>query len=169
MTVRVLVIDALWYVAAGGELMRLVVVRDFPGHERDDVFVSTDPTMTAVQIIEAFSRRWTLEVTFHESKGKLGFEDPQNRAERAVERTAPMALVAYTMVVLWYVQTGQRTRAARLPSLPWYTEKAGVTFSDMLATVRRASWTERLFDPGASATDLRKRIRPLVDYASAAA
>jgi len=168
-TVQVLVIDALWYVAAGGELMRLVVVRDFPGHERDDVFVSTDPTMTAAQIIEVFSRRWTLEVTFHDSKGKLGFEDPQNRAERAVERTAPMALVAYTMVVLWYVQTGQRTRAARLPSLPWYTEKTGVTFSDMLATVRRASWAERLFDPGASATDLRKRIRPLVDYASAAA
>ena len=167
--VRVLVIDALWYVAAGSELMRLVVVRDFPGHERDDVFVSTDATLSARTIIQRFSERWSLEVTFHESKGKLGFEDPQNRTERAVERTAPMALWAYTLVALWYVETGQRLPAARLPVLPWYDRKTAPTFSDMLATLRRASWAQRLSDPGASAAILRKRLRPFVDYVSAAA
>jgi hypothetical protein len=168
-TVRVLVIDALWYVAAGSELMRLVLVRGFPGHERDDVFVCTDPRLSPHEIIEAYSRRWSLEVTFHEAKGKLGFEDPQNRTERAVERTAPMALIAYSLVVFWYVRCGQNTRAAQLPSMPWYDKGNAPTFSDMLATLRRASWAERLFDPGASAADLRKRIRPLVDYVSAAA
>jgi hypothetical protein len=168
-TVRVLVIDALWYIVAGSQPMRLVVVRDFPGHERDDVFVSTDPRMSAVGIIETFALRWSLEVTFHETKGKLGLEDPQNRTERAVERTAPMALVGYTLVVLWYQQSGHRSLAARLPSMPWYTEKAGVTFSDMLATLRRASWRERLFDPGANAAVLRKSLQPLVDYVSCAA
>jgi hypothetical protein len=167
--VSVLVINALWYVAAGSELMRLVVVRGFPGHERDDVFVSTDPTLSATTVVERFSERWSLEVTFHESKGKLGFEDPQNRTERAVERTAPMALWAYSLVVLWYVETGQRLRAARLPVLPWYDGKIAPAFSDMLATLRRASWAQRLFDPNASATILRKRLRPLVDYVSAAA
>jgi hypothetical protein len=167
--VRVLVIDALWFVAAGSELMRLVVVRDFPGHERDDVFVSTDTTLSPKEIIERFSERWSLEVTFHESKGKLGFEDPQNRTERAVERTAPMALWAYTLVVLWYVETGQRLRAARLPVLPWYDRKTAPAFSDMLATLRRASWAARIFDPGVSAAILRKRLRPFVDYVSAAA
>ena len=167
--VRVLVIDALWYVAAGSELMRLVVVRDFPGHERDDVFVSTDPTLSAREIIERFSERWQLEHTFHESKGKLGFEDPQNRTERAVERTAPMALWAYTLVVLWYVETGQHLRVARLPVDPWYDRKTAPAFSDMLATLRRASWAQRLLDRGATAADLRKRIQPLIDYVSAAA
>ena len=167
--VAVLVIDALWYVAAGGELIRLVVVRGFPGHERDDVFVCTDTALTAAQIVESFSRRWALEVTFHEAKGKLGFEEPQNRTEHAVERTAPMALIAYSLVVFWYARTGHRARAARIPSLPWYLHKPAVTFSDMLATVRRASWSEKLFDPGANAANLRKRIRPLVDYVSAAA
>jgi hypothetical protein len=168
-TVRVLVIDALWYVAAGSERMRLVVVRDFPGHEKDDVFVSTDPTLSPRHIIQSFSKRWTLECTFHEAKGKLGFSDPQNRTERAVERTAPLALVGYTLTVLWYVQHGQRSRAARLPLLPWYQHKAGTTFSDMLATLRRASWRQRLFDPASSPRDLRKRLRPLVDYVASAA
>jgi hypothetical protein len=166
-TVRVWVIDALWYVAAGSEVVRLVVVRDFPGHEKDDVFVCTDPKLSPRRIIESFS--CSLEVTFHEAKGKLGFEDPQNRTERAVERTAPLALVSYSLTVLWFVQFGQRTRAARLPTLPWYTHKAGTTFSDMLATLRRASWRERLFDPASSPSDLRKRLRPLVDYVASAA
>jgi hypothetical protein len=168
-TVRVLVIDALWYVAAASELVRHVVVRDFPGHERDDVFVSTDPGLSPQVIIESFARRWALEVTFHESKGKLGFEDPQNRTERAVERTAPFALIAYSLVILWYALHGHSSRAAKLPCLPWYTHKAGVTFSDMLATLRRASWRQRLLDPAATTADLRKSLRPLVDYVASAA
>ncbi len=168
-TVRVLVIDALWYVATGSELVRLVVVRDFPGHAKDDAFVSTDPKLTPRHIIESFAKRWSLEVTFHEVKGKLGFEDPQSRTERAVERTAPLALISYSVIVLWYVHYGQRTRAAQLPSMPWYTHKAGTTFSDMLATLRRASWSERLLDPASSTSDLRKRLRPLVDYVASAA
>jgi hypothetical protein len=154
-TVNVLVLDALWYVAAGSELMRLVVVRDFPGHEKDDVFVCTDPKMSARDIIAAYSRRWALEVTFHETKGKLGFEDPQNRTERAVERTAPMALFAYSLVVLWYARVGHRGRFAKQPRMPWYANKPTVTFSDMLATIRRASWSQGLFDPAANTADLQ--------------
>src|SRR5690606_39789745 len=107
-----------------------------------------------------YAKRWSLEVTFHEVKGKLGFEDPCNRSERAVERTAPLALVSYSLAVLWYVLHGQRSRAARLPTMPWYTHKAGVTFSDMLATLRRASWSRRLFDPASSPRELRKRLQP---------
>lgn len=168
-TVRVLVIDALWYVAAGTELIRHVVVRGFPGHERDDVFVSTDVTLRPRGIIESYARRWSLEVTFHETKGKLGFEDPQNRSERAVERTAPFAFIAYTLVIVWYALHGHNSRAAKLPTLPWYTHKAGVTFSDMLATLRRASWQQRLFDPASTTADLRKSLRPLVDYVASAA
>ena len=164
--VRVFVIDALWYVAARSELVRLVVVRDFPGHKRDDVFVSTDPTLDAKSIIETFARRWSLEHTFHECKGRLGFEDPQNRLNRAVERTAPMALWLHSIVVLWYLAHGQHGRAARQPTLPWYT-KTAPTFSDMLATLRRASWAERLSVPCADVRTLRKRMRPLVEALAA--
>jgi hypothetical protein len=168
-TLRVLVIDALWYVAAGSEVVRHVVVRDFPGHERDDVFVSTDPTLSPRAMIESFARRWSLEVTFHETKGKLGFEDPQNRTERAVERTAPFAFICFSLVVIWYAVHGRRLSASNLPLVPWYTQKSRVTFSDMLATLRRASWRKRLLDPAANTADLRKSLRPLVDYVASAA
>ena len=165
--VQALVIDALWYRAAGSELVRLVVVRGFPGHERDDVFVSTDRKLSAKSIIEGYSERWPLEVTFHECHGRLGFEDPQNRVEHAVERTAPMALWAYSLVVLWYLNWGQHTRAARVPQMPWYTSKAAPAFSDMLATLRRASWLERLSVPCRDVPTLRKVVRPILEYVAA--
>jgi hypothetical protein len=166
--VRVLVITALWYVAAHSELVRLVVVRGFPGHERDDAFVSTDPTLDAKTIVERFSRRWPLEHTFHEAKGKLGFEEPQNRTEKAVARTAPMAMINYSLVVLWFVSEGQHLRVARLSQLPWYTSKMAPAFSDMLATLRRACWLQRLSLPCANVQTLRKKIRPILEYAAAA-
>jgi hypothetical protein len=166
-TVRILVIDALWYVVAGSELLRLVLVRGFPGHERDDVFVSTDPTLAPQTIIERFSERWSLEVSFHDSKGRLGFEDPQNRTEHAVERTAPMAFWSYSLVVIWYVTQGQHLRAARLPAMPWYESKAQPSFGDMLATLRRASWLERISVPCTDVPTLRKGIRPILEYAAA--
>jgi hypothetical protein len=166
-TVRTLVIDALWYVAARGELLRLVVVRDFPGHERDDVFACTNPSLAPKLIIETFAERWPLEVTFQSCKGKLGFEDPQNRTERAVERTAPMALYSYSLVVLWYVTYGQHLRAARLKTMPWYQRKQAPAFSDMLATLRRSSWLERVSVPCADVPTLRKTIRPILEYVAA--
>jgi hypothetical protein len=118
-------------------------------------------------LIEAYAERWPLEVTFHECHGRLGFEDPQNRLEHAVERTAPMALWGYTLVVLWYVKWRQQTRAARVPQMPWYTSKAAPAFSDMLATLRRACWLERLSVPCHHVPTLRKVIRPILEYVAA--
>ena len=168
-TVHVLVMDALWYFVGKSESMRLVLVRGFPGHRRDDVFVCTDETTSPRRIIETFALRWSLEVTFHDAKGKFGFEDPQNRHDQAVGRTAPMALWCYSLTVLWYLTAGHSLSLARTANaLPWYPKHAP-TFSDMLATLRRASWAERLFDPQANDRTFRKRVPPLMDYLDACA
>lgn len=166
-TVKVMTIDALWYSVARSELVRLVVVRGFPGHIDDDVLVSTDPTMVPRDIIEHYAKRWSLETTFQETKGKLGFEQPRSRTERAVERTAPFTLLLYTLVVLWYARTGCKLRSAQPTKAPWYSPKSSPcktlpAFSDMLATLRRASWAERLFEPDANAPTLKKRLAPLL-------
>lgn len=48
---------------------------------------------------------------------------PRNRAEVAVERTAPLTLFLYTLVVLWYVTTGYKLRSAQPPKLrDWKTQ-----------------------------------------------
>jgi hypothetical protein len=160
-TIRVKVFDALWYIVAGGRVMRFVLVRDWPGHDDDDVLFSTDLTLDAEDIITNYCQRWSLEVTFQEAKGKLGFEDPQNRTEHAVERTAPMALWLYTLTVIWYVTVGRRTLSARLPADPWY-EKKVPAFSDMLAALRREAWRHRLLDPLGLSRGDQKSVEPLL-------
>ncbi len=168
-TVLVLVIYALWYVAAGSDVVRHVVVRDFPGHEKDDVFVSTDPILTPRHIIESISKagRWKSALT--KRKASSASRTRRTAPSAPSSAPAPLTLISYSLTVLWYHQYGQKTRAAKLPTLPWYTHKASTTFSDMLATLRRACWSERPFDPASSTRDLRKRLRPLVDYVASAA
>jgi hypothetical protein len=166
--VRVKVVDALWYSVGQGRLMRFVIVRGWPGHKDDDVLCTTDVSLKPEQVIEHYCLRWSVEVTFHDVKGRLGFEDPQNRTERAVERTAPMALVTYTLVVSWYLTVGRESRAALLLNLPWYT-KAVPTFSDMLATLRRETWCNRLSQRSTSPRAQQKSLAPLIQAVGYAA
>jgi hypothetical protein len=160
--VQVKVFDVLWYRAAGGRVLRFVLVRGWPGHRDDDVFCSTDLTLSAEQIIESYCLRWYLEVTFEETKGKLGFEDAQNRTERAVERTAPMALWVYTLTVAWYLTIGKSLKTSRLPQFPWYRKEVPA-FSDMLAALRRETWRRRLLDPAGFDRTAQKSVAPLLD------
>jgi len=160
-TVQVKEFEALWYIVAGGRRLRFVLVRGWPGHDKDDVLFTTDRTLDAKTIITEYCLRWSLEVTFHEAKGKLGFEDPQNRTERAVERTAPMALWAYSLTVVWYLTGGKDLPGARPLATPWYRKQAPA-FSDMLAALRRETWRNRLLDPLHLRRGHQKSIEPLL-------
>jgi hypothetical protein len=143
-------VKALWYNSAGERPVRVVVTRDPSGRWRDDCFFTTDPSMTETEIVETIALRWTLEVTFRDAKQSLGFEEPQNRTPKAVERTAPMAMVLYSLAVLWYARAGDEVRRRWFPERPWYSKKAKRTasFAVMLATLRQASWMEmNLGDP----------------------
>src|SRR3982750_4776384 len=101
-TPRVFGCTALWYGALRDQPVRIVIVRDPGGRRRDEAFFCTDLTVDPAFILEGYARRWTIEVTFHDQKQFLGFEDPQNQTPEAVARTAPMASIAYDLVLLWY-------------------------------------------------------------------
>ncbi|MBV8317194.1 MAG: hypothetical protein JOZ53_19815 [Planctomycetaceae bacterium] len=71
----------------------------------------------------------------------MGLEDPANRLPKAVERTAPLALILSSLVVIWFHQTGHRF--LRFPFRPWYPKKQEPSFADMLTTLRRVSYEEK--------------------------
>ena len=159
-TIRVLVIDALWYIVAGSRPMRLVVVRDFPGHERDDVFVSTDPSMSAADVIETFALRWSLEVFFREAKQLLGFADSSARKETAVRRVAPFVGLLYTALVVWFLEGASESTLATPPVRPWYPHKRGLCFADILRAARRAMIGVDLLDLERNINNLHKLPTP---------
>jgi len=120
--------------AAPQRPLRVIAVQPLTGGRRLQAFYSTCATATAEQVLTWYALRWSIEETFHESKGQLGFEEPQGWTRRAVERTAPTAMVLFSLIVLWFAAEGHRHY--RAPWRPWYRTKAGVGFADMLNTLR---------------------------------
>jgi hypothetical protein len=133
---------ALWYGALREQPVRIVVVRDPRGARRDEAFFCTDQTMSPARVLEPYARRWNLEVTFHDSKQFLGFEDAQNQTATAVRRMAPFAFVVYDLVLLWYAEEYDRRATPDWLARAWYRVKASPSFLDMLTALRRAGWRQ---------------------------
>ena len=106
------------------------------------MFYSTCHEATAEQVIAWYAQRWSIEVTFHDSKQHLGFEEPQGWSRQAVERTAPLAMLLYSLIVLWFAREGHRSYKPL--QRPWYTSKVDPSFADMLATLRRQSVRQKV-------------------------
>lgn len=161
--VQVRVFDAVWYVVSRSRVLRFVVIRGWPGHDNDDVIMSTDLELDAAEVIKDYCGRWSIEETFGWIKSRLGFEDPHNRTERAVQRTAPMALWTYSLTILWYARWARPRERLPMRLAPWYTTKTAPSFSDMLATLRRQAWILWLSDQARRERLDQKELEPLLD------
>jgi hypothetical protein len=140
-TLDVKAIRALYYKSGRDRLLTIVLVHDVEGKRPDQMFYCTKLDWTARQVLAAYACRWAIECTFEYCKQFLGLEDPANRLPKAVERTAPMAMFIYSLVVVWFHKTGHQS--VRFPFRPWYTKKAEPSFADMLTTLRRLSYDEK--------------------------
>lgn len=99
---------------------------------------STDLSHSAIRIIEGYVERWSLEVTFEESRRHLGMETQRQWSDEAVERTTPIILASYSIIILmgWELYQSQEDRIVP-QSTSWY-KKNHITFSDVLAFVKEA-------------------------------
>jgi hypothetical protein len=140
-TLLVKTMQALYYKAGKDRLLTIVLVHDALGKRPDQMFYCTCLDWDSRQILSTYAGRWSIEVTFENSKQLLGLEDPANRTEKAVRRTAPMALVLYSLIVTWFHQVGHRY--LQFPDRPWYPQKEEPSFADMLTVLRRRSWEEK--------------------------
>lgn len=165
-TLAVKTIKALYYTAGGNRLLTIVLVRDTEGKRPDQMFYCTRLDWTARQILSAYACRWAIECTFENCKQLLGLEDPANRLPKAVERTAPFALIIYSLVIVWFHQTGHQS--VRFPRSPWYPKKREPSFADMLTTLRRVSFEEKLEGPPSKRCPLKTLIAQLTELLSRA-
>ena len=140
-------LTALWYVALREAPLRIVVVRDPAGRRRDEAFFCTDTSVHPSFILESYARRWSLEVAFRDAKQHLGLEDAQNQTDQAVQRTAPMALLIYGLVMLWSVERVAEGEELTWLRRPWDRRKTAPSFRDLLISLRREAWRQQVFDP----------------------
>jgi DDE superfamily endonuclease len=134
-------IQGLYYKSGRDRLLTIVLVHDVEGKRPDQMFYCTKLDWTAQQVLSAYACRWAIECTFEYGKQFLGLEDPANRLPKAVERTAPMAMFIYTIVVIWFHKTGHRS--VQFPFRPWYKKEVEPSFADMLTTLRQLSYDEK--------------------------
>jgi len=162
-TLQIKTRKALYYKAGKDRMLHIVLVRDAIGKRPDQMFYCTRLDWSARQILSAYACRWSIEVTFQNCKQLLGFADPANRTPKAVQRTAPMALVLYSLMIAWFHGTGHRH--VKFPDRPWYRKKAEPSFADILTTLRRLSWTEKYRTLLPKSRPLRKCVSQLTEIA----
>jgi len=145
--------------AAPDRPLHVVAVEPLTGGRKPQAFYSTVHDASAENVIEWYAKRWSIEVTFHDAKQSLGFEEPQGWSRRAVERTAPIAMLLYSLIVLWFADVGHRLYQP--PNRPWYRTKTHASFADMVRTLKRASIREEVLSMGLRGPGSRKILKTL--------
>jgi len=153
--------------AAPERPLRVVAAEAVKGGRGQEAFYSTCHEATAEEVIAWYAMRWSIEVTNHDSKQHLGFEQPQGWTRRSVERTAPLAMLLYSLILLWFAREGQRSWRPLV--CPWYTSKTAPSFADMLSTLRRLSVREQVLTLALAGPGSRKIQQLLENVVSMAA
>jgi hypothetical protein len=129
----------LWYGPFHTRAIKVILIRNPGTTEGFDVaLASTDTTATAAALIVRYDSRWTIETCHQEAKAH-GVGDARNRVQKAVERTVPFGFLTQTITIAWYQLHGnpEADLSARLRTAPWYRQKSTVSYTDMLAALRR--------------------------------
>lgn len=161
---RVLPVVCLWYHVSKDKPIKLLIVRDPVGKQKDDYLFCTDATVPDPQIIERFAARWPIEECIRDAKQTGGFEQVQGWCKRTVERQAPFALVVQTLVKAWYLLHGAKAASAQPRGAKvcgWLRDKDHPSYLDMLATLRRVLWTQRIKCNSTLPGRVRRLLEPL--------
>jgi DDE superfamily endonuclease len=139
-TVYTASLSCLWYSVFGPQPVTVLLVRE-DGSSRcyDLALVTTDRPASAVQVVQRYAARWSVEVAIEDAKQLVGVGEAHNRTARAVERTVPFGLACLTLAVCWYATAGHQPADVtdRQARQPWYRTKTNPSTSDMLAKLRR--------------------------------
>jgi DDE superfamily endonuclease len=136
-------VTCLWYGCLGTITVRVILAR---GARTTLALVTTDLDTPAAGLVERYAARWQIEQAFADARHVLGAGQARTRTRRAVERTVPFALLAHTLVVIWYARHGHDRSDIddRRAAEPWYPAKTEPAFDDMLTKLRRTLIAARI-------------------------
>jgi hypothetical protein len=155
---HVATMTCLWYGPFHTRPVTIMLIRK-PGRSEgfDVALASTDADATAAELIARYDSRWTIETCHQEAKAH-GVGQARNRVQRAVERTVPFGFLTQTITITWYALHGdpQADLHARRLAAPWYRQKQTVSYTDMLAALRRELIRHEYFAQAPPATTERQ-------------
>jgi hypothetical protein len=138
-TAQIHAFTCLWYAPFHTRTVTVILIRN-PGREEsfDVALASTDVNADTAGLIARYDSRWTIETCHQEAKAH-GVGQARNRVQKAVERTVPFGFLAQTITITWYQLHGNPDTdlSERRRTAPWYRQKTTVSYTDMLAALRR--------------------------------
>ena len=155
-----------YYGVTGSRLVSVILVEDVDGKRGRQTFYSTNTNWSVSFVLETYARRWSIEVTFESLKQHFGISDPANRKPMAVKRTAPLAGLLLSLMVVWFSTTGHKL--VKFPDRPWYPQKRHASFGDMLTTLREQSWREMCDGASVGPPSRKSMLARLISFVSLA-
>ena len=139
-------------------VIKVVITRDPHRPKRVAYLFSTDCEMEAVEIVESFAQRWSIEQLFNVAKGQMGLDSAEVRNERSVVRHATLCMALITWTEVW---------AYRRHPASWARP-----FTQKLASLRAETISSTVFSSGPRTRGSRriaKGIGELFTHATSAA
>lgn len=136
----------LWYSKHRNAVVPIRWVRTYDRiAEREDYLYSTDLALTPEAIVEWYTGRFSIEVTFQEVRAHLGLGSTRSWAKQPILRLGPCLFGLFSVVCVIYarmVQSADGRWPRRVPvrQMPCY-RKAEPTFSDAVRAVRKLLWS----------------------------
>lgn len=161
----------LWYVPFHTRPVKVILIRNPGTTEGFDVAIaSTDIATNASELIARYDSRWTIETAHQEAKAH-GVGEARNRVQKAVQRTVPFGFLCQSITIAWYALYGdpQSDLNERRRQAPWYRQKATISYTDMLAALRRELIRHEFWAQAPPMTTRSKLTQPLTPSACAAA
>ncbi|MGK0290449.1 MAG: hypothetical protein ACI86H_001908 [bacterium] len=122
--------------------VKWVLVR-IEGKKTLQAFFSNNVEIDALDILKQYMLRWNVEVTFEEARAHLGVETQRQWSDWAVARTTPVLFGLFSLIicaaVIFHCQCELTPKSSA-----WY-KKTEITFSDLLAIMRRKIWANKYF------------------------
>jgi DDE superfamily endonuclease len=144
---------AVWYRIGLAVLpIRWVLTRGLQGEREPRAYFCTDQSQSALEVVSSFIKRWTIEVTFEESRAHLGMETQRQWSDLAIERSTPCLLGIFSLVTL-FGKALHPDGKVPVQRTAWY-HKSEATFSDVLAQVRRQLWGNFTFQTSPTNPDV---------------
>ena len=114
------------------------------GKKTPQAFFSNNVETGALDILKQYMLRWNVEVTFEEARAHLGVETQRQWSDLAIARTTPVLFGLFSLVscaALLFHRQGDLTPKGSA----WY-KKPEITFSDLIAVMRRKTWGNKYFN-----------------------
>jgi hypothetical protein len=166
---RVVSFQAVWPEVMALTPILVVLVRDPRGKFDDKYLFTTDVNADLGWIIEAFSRRWSIEVAFKSSKQVMKIQAPQHWCRQSIEKLSPWVWLMQSAIGLWYITDGRKlpaAQAARRRFGDWDTEWS---LAHMLRILRAVILESAINPESATKADLCQLLADLENYLNLAA